>query len=179
MVIDPDRPWAFLVPDQAFAKKIPKSPPRVHKHSAGTVFQDISATTYLIQADAPVSVPLDLPHSLSPSHSYIPDSEEAHTASHCVVRPLASATLLRVPAGTDYTSISTIHLHLLHSTSPLRPSLPSAERTTLEEVAQNYHDLSLLAKLRWKLRANPALPFHLAALEVMSTALTCDESLTD
>lgn len=179
MVADPSRPWAFIVPEHTTPKSL-KSPNRVHKHSTGTILHDVSATTYLVQADVSSTVALDPPQSLLPAHAFIPDTEEANGAHSCIVRPLASAALLRVPAGTDFTSVSMIHLHLLHTvrdssgTSP-----PATERQVLEEIAQNYHDLALLAKLRWKLQANPILPFHLAALEVMGAALACDESLTD
>ena len=46
-----------------------------------------------------------------------------------------------------------------------------ADEKVLKEVATNYHDLSVLTRERWKLNANPTLPFHLAALEVMQFAL--------
>lgn len=46
-----------------------------------------------------------------------------------------------------------------------------ADDDILKEVATNYHDLSVLTRERWKLNANPILPFHLAALEVMQFAL--------
>ena len=73
-----------------------------------------------------------------------------------------------------------LHLHLLHEHKMCSPhmSLP-VEQQTMRDIAQSYHDLSILARLRWKLKANPILPFHLAALDVTCTALACDESLTD
>jgi len=170
---------AFLLPEHAEYQKPPKSPYRVHKQSPGTVLHEISSTSFLVQSGAPSPVLLDAPHPLFPSHPFIPDAEEENATPRCIVRPLASATLLRVPTGTDYTSVSMLCIHLLHKTHPSQPSSSPTEQTTLKDIAQNYHDLSILARHRWKLKANPILPFHLAALDEISAALTCDESFTD
>ena len=177
MVADPNRPWMFLPPEQLTAQKAPKSPPRANKHTSGSVFHDVSATTLLIQHSSPTALSLDDGSGSPPAYHHIPDAEEETPITTTIVRPISSASLIRIPAGTDYTSVSTLHLHLLHVHS--YSSFMTTGRPTLDALAQNYHDLSLLARLRWKLTANPVLPFHLAALEVMSSAVTIDESLMD
>ncbi|EKM59526.1 uncharacterized protein PHACADRAFT_181524 [Phanerochaete carnosa HHB-10118-sp] len=179
LVADHGRPWTFLLPEHAEYQKPPKSPYRVHKQSPGTVLHEISSTSFFVYSGAPSSLLLDAPYPLSPSHPFVPDVEEECAPPCYIVRPLASATVLRVPTGIDHTSVSMLHIHLLHKTHlPQLLSLPT-EHAALKDIARNYHDLSVLARHRWKFRANPVLPFHLAALEVISTALACDEYLTD
>jgi mediator of RNA polymerase II transcription subunit 13 len=41
----------------------------------------------------------------------------------------------------------------------------------MQDVCRNYHELSVLAHSRW-LKANPILPFHLGALEIIDRALS-------
>jgi mediator of RNA polymerase II transcription subunit 13, fungi type len=126
-----------------------------------------------------MSVSMNAYNELSPKYSYIPDTEEETAVGATIVRPLASASLVRVPAGNNLTSATMAHLHLLHSTHLSQPVSSFAEHTTLDDIAQNYYDLSLLAKHRWNLTRNAILPLHLAALEVMSAVLTTDEYLMD
>lgn len=177
LVVDPNRPWAFLLPPLATTNKSPRSPPRTNKLSSGAVFQDVSATTFLVQSNNTAATSFDTTGTISPPQPVIADAEDEKWAGITVLRPISSATLVRVPAGTDYSFVTTLHLHLLRVHS--HPSCSGIDSTLLEDIAQNYHDLSILARLRWKLRANAILPFHLAALEVMCTALATDESLTD
>lgn len=179
LTIDSDRPWNFLVPESVEPQQGQRSPHRVSKGSAGAVFHDASSSTYLVHW-APNFYPLlDIPPRVVPIVSHIPDAEEDAPPTTCIIRPISSSTLITVPAGTDYTSISTLHLHLLHSTRVSPTSTLPLEQATLDDVAQNYHELALLTKCRWKLKTSPILPFHLAALEVMSTALASNESFTD
>ncbi len=63
-----------------------------------------------------------------------------------------------------------LHLHVLGSVQS-QHSTAVADKDVLRDVATNYYDLSVLTRERWKLSANPILPFHLAALEVMQFAL--------
>jgi len=37
----------------------------------------------------------------------------------------------------------------------------------------------VLTNMRWKLKANMSLPFHLAALQVIQTALECGDTDVD
>lgn len=180
LVADHERPWTFMPPEHTGTQKPPKSPYRVHKQSPGTVMHEISAASFLVQPESPSPVILDPPQPLPLSHPFIPEVEGEDAPPSCMVRPLASATLIRVPAASDYTSSSMLHLHLLDRIHPTaQPSTSLTDRETLKDIAQNYHDLAILARHRWKLNANPILPFHLAALEVVCTALSCEESFAD
>ena len=42
----------------------------------------------------------------------------------------------------------------------------------LGDIVRSFHELAVLSRARWRLHADPALPFHLAALEVMRAALS-------
>lgn len=178
MVVDLDRPWNFLAPNHARNSKPPRSPSRTNKNSASIVLHDASTSTYLFHAGPNFFPLLDAPPSIVPAYPYIPDMEE-DTPSPCIVRPISSATMVHVPAGTDHTSISMVHLHLLSFTRPPLAARTPSERVTLHDVAQNYHDLALLTKHRWRLRTSPILPFHLASLEIMGAALTSKEPFMD
>jgi len=75
-----------------------------------------------------------------------------------------------VPAAADLTSIAMLHLHELYSTRSPSSSLTLSDADMLQDVCRNYHELSVLARTRW-LRANPILPFHFGALEIIDRAL--------
>jgi hypothetical protein len=92
-------------------------------------------------------------------------------------RPLRSTTLVRVPGDAGFMSITMLHLYQLHAARSHRSSLAGAagaladeDTDTLWDVCQNYHELAVLARSQW-LRANPILPLHLGALEIMDRAL--------
>ncbi|KAI0922097.1 hypothetical protein AcW2_006885 [Taiwanofungus camphoratus] len=175
-----------------------RSPPRT---GSGTVLADTSYSTYALFSCAGIAcIPSLSSFSSSgpfnPGHtdlSFIPDSEdeEPQLQSHPSVRALGSNTLIYVPSGTDHTSISVVRIHRLHTTCSLRSSLltrspvealPSrmqgidaTEDKTLQDITQNFHDLFVLSRMRWRMRQHSTLPFHLAALEIMRMAL-CKES---
>jgi mediator of RNA polymerase II transcription subunit 13, fungi type len=92
-------------------------------------------------------------------------------------RLLCSTTLVRVPGDVGFMSIAMLHLYQLHAARSHRSSLAGVARAlvdedtdTLWDVCQDYHELVVLARSRW-LRANPILPFHLGALEIMDRTL--------
>jgi len=88
------------------------------------------------------------------------------------VRALSTATIIRVPADTDYTSISMLRVHLLQSIKSPLSSLNAADEETHLDIIHNFHELAVLAGARWRLdKINPILPFHLAALDVIDEAL--------
>lgn len=178
LVVDPGHPWTFLPPDRPRAHRTPKSPPRISKPPPGMVLRELTAATYLVHYDFPFTIPHDPHDHASTTLPFIPDMEDEKPAEHAALRPVLSSALIRAPAGMGHTPISMLHLHLLYSYhSPHATTIP--DKTTFDEIAQSYHDLAVLAHLRWKLKANPILPFHLAAVEVMSSALTCHDSLLD
>lgn len=178
LVAEVDNPWHFLSSEQAQASRSPVSPSRAPKVAPGTGFSDVSATTYTLQPGIRLALSLPSTCHLSPGYPCIPDPEDEKTIEELGMRPQITTTVVRTPAGSDYTPISMLHLHLLGSVQSPH-STATADEVTLEEVARNYHDLSILACQRWRLRANPILPFHLAALEVMQLALDKGDVLVD
>ena len=89
------------------------------------------------------------------------------------IRPLSTATLIRVPAGTDYSSVSMLHVHLLLTVKAAGSHLHISDEDTHLDIIHNFHELTVLGDARWNLgaKANPILPFHLSCLEVMDRVL--------
>ncbi|KAI8984928.1 mediator complex subunit 13 C-terminal-domain-containing protein [Trametes punicea] len=123
---------------------------------------------------------------------YVPDpDDDADTSNTSQQSPPADA--LRVPGWSivicspssgDHTSVSTMRIFELHVTRSLRSTYEISSKKNavvdpaevhaehMDDIIRNFHDLSVLARARWKLRTHPALPFHLAALELMHAALS-------
>ncbi|KAI0352771.1 hypothetical protein OH77DRAFT_1428194 [Trametes cingulata] len=135
-----------------------------------------------------------IPSALIPGSSdlpYIPDLEDdSETPAHHlpttadILRVPAWRTIICAPSLTDHTSVSTTSIFQLHVTRSLRSTYEISLRKNevvdtaqvhtehMDDIIRNFNDLAVLARSRWKLRADPALPFHLAALEVMRAALS-------
>ncbi|KAI9069534.1 hypothetical protein FKP32DRAFT_1559466 [Trametes sanguinea] len=140
--------------------------------------------------------PKCVPPALVPGASdlpYIPDIEDdsdAHGASQSqqpsidTLRVPGWSIVICAPSVTDHTSVSTMRIYELHVTRSLRSTYEISSKKNaaadpaqahsehMDDIVRSFHDLSVLARARWKLRTHPALPFHLAALEVMRAALT-------
>ncbi|KAH8999531.1 mediator complex subunit 13 C-terminal-domain-containing protein [Lactarius akahatsu] len=163
--------WTFVAPHGDGKRSTSES--RSSRSSTGGTMIDASSVTYHLSHSAQMEL---LPPSFSSGdfespHSCIPDCSDIGPPPYeRHLRPLRSATLIRVPATADLTSITMLHLHQLHSTRSLVSSLTLSDAETLQDVCRNYHELSVLARARW-LRANPILPFHFGALEIMDRAL--------
>ncbi|KAI0269401.1 mediator complex subunit 13 C-terminal-domain-containing protein [Gloeopeniophorella convolvens] len=172
MCIETDATWTFIAP-QGTAKRSPPPESRSSKPSSGSFMTDASSVTYCFNHGAHIDL---LPPSVASAdfesaHSYIPDLPDGSSPpDEQHVRSLRSVTLVRVPYAADLTSIAMLHLHQLHSARSGRSSLTIPDPDTLLEVTRNYHELAALARARW-LKANPILPFHLGALEVIDRAL--------
>ncbi|KAK2462265.1 hypothetical protein APHAL10511_005571 [Amanita phalloides] len=158
------------------------------------VFNDVSSQTYMLRTH--IRLPLSFTPRATFYQSFIPEppsdglsmgtelafassdgsSEDTQIPHPVTMLPRSSMTLIHVPLSATSTSISMLHIHLLYTTSP-RHTLASltGDLSTHEEITYNFYELSCLAKLRWKLRTNPVLPFHLGAVEIMRTALERDE----
>ncbi|KAI0772549.1 mediator complex subunit 13 C-terminal-domain-containing protein [Trametes elegans] len=146
--------------------------------------------TYTVDRSARCLSPIPIPGSSD--LPYVPDLDDDDTAgtsrdspSHTEsLRVPGWSTVVCSPATTDYTSVSTVRVYQLHVTRSLRSTfeLSSKDKAApdpaevhtehMDDIVHSFHDLSVLARARWKLRADPALPFHLAALEVMRAVLT-------
>ncbi|KAA1465922.1 hypothetical protein DENSPDRAFT_862140 [Dentipellis sp. KUC8613] len=167
---DPDASWTFIAPP-ANAKR-PTSPNRSSKNPAGSFFVDVSSSTYCLFYPLHMTL-VQGNDDLGTALSHIPDAADtaASFSSSLPLRPLNSTTLIRVPSSTDYTSISMLHIHLLHTFKSRYSSLAAPDEQTHQDITRNYYELSVLAQLR-HLKANPILPFHLGALDIMDMALS-------
>lgn len=128
-----DNRWHFLSPEQLQATRSPVSLSRSPKVAPGTGFSDISATTYTLQPGIRFTLAVPSTHHLSPGYACIPDPEDEKTTEVLGMRPQLTTTVVRIPAGSDYTPISMLHLHLLGSVQSPQ-STATADEVTLQEV---------------------------------------------
>ncbi|KAG6885784.1 hypothetical protein C0993_009889 [Termitomyces sp. T159_Od127] len=195
--VEPDAPWTFI----STRPKTPvtKSPPtKVHNLSRTSssakvqprnIFTDITMTVF---ATSPYnSIPQSYPPSLANLGvflSHVPEDvgqsatsgfEESPPPSlpHPLpLLPRSSTTLICIPATPSPTSISMLHLHLLHNVrSPGSISSAQDMSSLHTAITHNFHELAVLARARWRLHVNPVLPLHLAAVEAMRIALGRDQ----
>jgi mediator of RNA polymerase II transcription subunit 13 len=136
------------------------------------LFVDISTSTYAMPA---VSFPLPPALDLAGDLHYIPDldnnSPQIPTLS---IRSLSSTALLRLSTYTPNSPLM-IRIHFLHIFKSPRSSLVIPDGQTHRDVTRNYYQLALLADIRWRLGDKTQLPFHLAAIDTMRTALQSSE----
>ncbi|KAJ7750136.1 mediator complex subunit 13 C-terminal-domain-containing protein [Mycena maculata] len=164
-----------------------------------SLYIDVSSTTYalfptrhlpLALPPAPADLGLALsfvpesgcasPTAATPSeggspHSSAPGASVAEHHPHPLpVQPRATALLVRVPAASVASTPSMLHIGLL-ATFPLASD---ADDGLLPDITRSFHALSVLAGARWRLAqagaADPILPFHLAAVDAMRSALERD-----
>jgi hypothetical protein len=95
---------------------------------------------------------------------YIPDGTTQHNAC-----PGARRRGLHVDRDVAPVSAVCTRSHR-SSLAGMSGALADEDTDTLRDVCQNYHELAVVAR-SWWLRANPILPFHLGALEVIDRAL--------
>ncbi|KAF9458006.1 mediator complex subunit 13 C-terminal-domain-containing protein [Collybia nuda] len=196
---EPAAPWTFL-PFSAKPKPVVKHKPAqpsrsssssIPKHQQSSTFTDISSMVYslpprthLPEFLAPPSTELGLSLSYIPEFICPPPNSTEDPSPHPLpLHPHSSTTLIRVPNSLSTTSISMLHIHLLHIfpslSSPAPPPTPKEISQLHIEITRSFYELSVLADTRWNLRANPLLPFHLAAVEAMRIALDRDRGSMD
>lgn len=177
LVADIEEQWKFL-PDEATTHKRPITPSRTSKHSpSGAVLADISSAVYILRSKIPTMVSSSA--SISTEPSFIADTEEDKPLEESQIRSLHSYALIRVPAGTDHIPISMLQMNLLLSMHSAHTNYFISDQDTLDDAARNFHELAVLTQCRWKLNADPILPFHLAALKVISLALSRSDVTAD
>ncbi|KAI0366220.1 hypothetical protein BV20DRAFT_952767 [Pilatotrama ljubarskyi] len=180
----------------------PAVSPRASPRSSHAIFSDASCATYALSSPSTFTFypayttdrsSKCISASLIPGSSdlpYIPDlDDDSDAPSHQLppadtLRVPAWRTVVCAPSMMDHTSVSTIGIFQLHVTRSLRSTYEISSKKNevvdasqvhtehMNDIVRNFNDLAVLARLRWKLRADPALPFHLAALEVMRAALS-------
>ena len=117
--------------------------------------------------------------------SLIPDNHSSDACSRpypFTLMPLSTTSLIGVPASSSLASIQMTHIHLLctfHSYSYTHSSQVSScpvpdNQQLHKDITKNYHELAVLAKVRWKLAGSSVLPFHLAAVDAMRMSLDRD-----
>jgi mediator of RNA polymerase II transcription subunit 13 len=168
--VEQDLPWTFVVP-QSDTKFPPTTKPHLSKDMSGPIFIDGSSATYALFHSTPLSPVNQFHHVGGSEPSFISDEEDLLPSKTLPILPLSSTTLIRNSANRGYSSISMLHIHLLHIAKSPGSSLTIPDAQTHKEITRNYHELAVLAAARWQLHANAILPFHLGALEVMNSAL--------
>ncbi|KAI0346942.1 hypothetical protein BDW22DRAFT_476714 [Trametopsis cervina] len=170
-------PWLCLAPDHSAFHRNPLPHSRGTKHPLGVLFADTSSATYALQPRNPVRSFSAV--DCTQEYAFVPDLEEENPPDELQICPLLTSALIRVSAGSDFVPTSMLRINLLHSTQSANAVDTTGDKATMEEITRNYFDLAVLARCRWKLDANPILPFHLAALEVVSSALSRSDASTD
>jgi hypothetical protein len=166
--------WSFLVPSDG------SEVPSRHQGTGAALFVDISTTTYMVFSSR--SRPTTSTSSCSleyGSQTYIPDpdSDAGVTSVDCGILPLATTTLISVPAEGSYDTISMTHLHLFYHIKAEDAEMDAEkEAQTPKEIARSYHALSLLNQMR---TGRGDLPWHIGAVAAMSSALGRWEVGTD
>lgn len=137
-------------------------------------FQDMSSTTYAFIHSTPVTLFSPLSTEAFFAIENIVQELDDVVGPGIGIRPLSTATLIRVPAETDYTSVSMLHVHLLLTLKAAGSHLHISDEDTHLDIIHNFHELTVLGDARWNLgsRTNPILPFHLSCLELIDRVLT-------
>ena len=139
---------------------------------------NVSASTYLLHPPTrPIIPPLTSPSPYT-GLGLILDPEDEKSCDPLPMRSLSTAVLVRAPSGSDLTSVSMLQLYLVGCFRGPR-STAAADDDSLDPIARNFYELSVLAHERWRLRVNRILPFHLGALVVMQQALDRGEASSD
>ena len=175
--VELDRTLSFVEPHGSTKRLTSEN--RTPKSTSGNFMIDSSSATYHLSHHAPVDLLLsDSASDFESAQSHIADCSDGISPYERHIRPLRTTSLIRVPGDAGLTSISMLHLHQLHSTRSHRSSLTLSDEDILRDMCRNYHELSVLAHSRW-LNANPILPFHLGALEIMDRALSNSHSSSE
>ncbi|EIN10144.1 hypothetical protein PUNSTDRAFT_142256 [Punctularia strigosozonata HHB-11173 SS5] len=191
---DLDCGWTLLPAD---ARRKPMARASTNDASEG-VYVDVSESTYFITQSevTPILPPplADSPALLGAQHAFVPDSslDATGTASagpppspspsasllasdELGLLPLATTALLQIsPARTTMLSA-----HRFYSIASSASTCTVPDAQTHEDSTRNWYELSVLARARQQLHAHPALPLHLAALEVMREAFEVAGSPTE
>jgi mediator of RNA polymerase II transcription subunit 13, fungi type len=170
--VEQNRPWTLLAPPTS--TKQPASTKRSSsKDTPYPLYVDASSATYALFHS--VRLPLSLiDHSspeCAPESPFIADPDDIPPSDTLPILPLSSTTLIHVPTDGGYTSISMLHIHLLHTAKSPTSSLTIPDTETHREITHNYYELMVLAAAKWRFDCNACLPLHLGALHIMYMAL--------
>ncbi|TDL29003.1 hypothetical protein BD410DRAFT_779280 [Rickenella mellea] len=177
--VEEDNQWTFVnasnPPNPTYQK--PTSPS--DRMGQGSFFAESSSETYTLHSLIRCPLIPACDKDIGTDHSHIPDDEDISPCDAIPLRPLHTSSLVRVPASTDSSLIWTTFVHMMYTWEAPSSTLTKTDRETHHDIVQNYHDLAVLAQARWRLQANPNLPFHLAALQIMHDAIGQSEGIVD
>ena len=164
--VEPDVPWRFVAP-----MKLPINPRSASsKDHAGSIFLDGTASNYILSHNTPIPLSPVVPYGFCLELPFVSEINNGPTAENLSLLPLSTTTLVRVSNDEGPAVVSMLHIHLLHTLKSPHSSLSMSDKETHLDITRNYHDLAVLAGCRWNLDANPLLPFHLAAVDIMHLA---------
>jgi len=168
-----DMPVQFLCPSEGAKEAPPKA-----ATDPSSVFADVSSTTYsaFLPQRTPITSPsslcrLDHSTMLAPVATDEDVDEPPSPQAHIGILPLCTTALFKVPNDTDFSTISTLYIHLLFAYKSAKSTLKKKTHEVHADITRNWHDLAVLTRERWHFTQHEDLPFHLAALEVMSEVL--------
>lgn len=168
----------FLAPSSA---RTPPSFPNVPHHPKW-VFNDMTSTTIILSPFYRMPLFGGNPRSFGPDVLIMDDNSPLSTPTPPLLA-LCSSYLITCPATADRSTnvhpgtkeysevITSLQFHILH----VRASRSSSLRKTLydlqEDILKNYCALAVLSRERWATFNYGGMPFHVAAVEMMRTAL--------
>ena len=166
-----DIPFPFLCPSESVKETQPYT-----LSGRGAIFTDVSSVTYSVYF--PHRTPIISPGLLCPwEHPslVVPTAsgdEDADTLGPSTsVLPLSTTALLRVPNNTDDSNVKALYIHLLFAYKSVKSTLKKTTHEVHTDITRNWYDLAVLTRERWHFSQQRELPFHLAALELMSSVL--------
>lgn len=168
--------WSLLqdhrsnVDNQTLPRRVP------NKDTSKATYVDITtATTYFIHPA--IRIPLPAPPTRRwVDTSFVPDNEGTPISDTLPLLPISTTILLHTAARQAGAVYPTLHVHLLH-TLQTPGSMTNSNDTIHQEVTLNYHELTVLARVRGQGSDDyPLLPLHLAALEIMHDALRQEDT---
>lgn len=149
-----------------------------------TVFMDASSVTY--SAFFPQRMPIVSGSLLCPWEysSFLTPSTSAGNEDDDLVPPpkipvgilpLGTTALIRL---SNDTGLDTLYIHLICAYKSAKSTLKKSTHEVHADITRNWYELSILTRDRWQFPRD-GLPFHLAALNLMSRALDPDFLIPD
>ena len=177
--VDEDNAWIFTQTSADTVSCMSADSPGYDKGGHGVVLADSTITTYLLPPI--LSMPIENARVKDPfvEHPFIPEEDDAHIKEAHNIRSLHTSALIHVKSASPLTNARTTCVHYLHSAKSPQSTLLSSDTEIHGDLTRNYHELSFIAHLRYGLKNDANLPFHLAALQTMQIALERGEMASE
>jgi mediator of RNA polymerase II transcription subunit 13, fungi type len=146
---------------------------------SGAVFSDVSSVTYSVLfphrtpiISSSLLYPWEHPSIVTPSTTGDEQADAFPAIRQGIsILPLSTTALLRVPNSGDHTNVETLYIHLLFAYKSAKSTLKKTTHEVHADITRSWYDLAILTRERWQFKQQGELPFHLAALELMSNVL--------